>query len=200
MSEILTQSQVDNSKVLTIFVGLPSSGKSTYIKNLVIQLENQNEATEVVKMKDYVDVSDDDYKILYPEEYEEGELQLMEFSKRCDKVLFDRKKEMLMSLMELMENKVKNIFVDCNNLKRDDWNNYLMFASNLDYKIYFMLPKYGLLYYPHNMQNVNEEINHISSNRKITMNEYYDFKSVHAFILTNKDICGISPHKWYNIM
>ena len=197
-SYTITEDEVKNSKILTIFVGLPSSGKSTYVKNLVLKLENDGEAVEVVKFKDYIEKSDDDYNQVYDDG--EEEVPLMEYNERCNKVFNNRKNKMLMKLMDLMENKVKNLIVDCNNLKKDDWNNYLMLASNLDYKIYFMFPSYGLLYYPHNFKNDKEVINHILSTRKISMNDFYDYRATYAFVMTNKDICGISPHSWFNII
>ncbi len=194
----LTKNQVDESRILTIFVGLPSSGKTTFIKNLMLTLEYQGESVEVVNMKDYVEQLDDDYSQAYPDDG--VDVPLMEYMERCTKVLNERKRKMLMKLMGHMENKVKNMFVDCNNLKRDEWYEYLLFASNLDYKIYFMFPQYGLLYYKHEFSNDTEAINHIKSSRKITMNEFYDYKSTYAFVMTNKDICGISPHSWQNII
>lgn len=194
----LTKNQVDDSKILTVFVGLPSSGKTTYIKNLVLNLEYQGESVEVVKMNDYIEQADDDYSKVCSDDG--VDVPLVEYMERCIRVLNERKRKMLMKLMNLMENKIKNVFVDCNNLKRDEWYEYLLFASNLDYKIYFMFPQYGLLYYKHDFSNDTEAINHIKSSRKITMNEFYDYKSTYAFVMTNKDICGISPHSWQNII
>jgi hypothetical protein len=184
----------NSSRVLLIPIGIAGSGKSTYMDKLILKLKSENRTVDKVSADDYLGL----YSNL-------GEIDLSKLSLAHSSCL--RK------VFELMENRVENIIVDNTNLNVHKWYEYLYIACNNDYRVYFMLPKYGLIYYNIRYNSIDKQLELIKKNRSVINDkskpkivpagviekQYRDFQIIKKFVNDNKVECQCDPHLWLKL-
>ncbi len=182
-----------NTKVLLMPIGIPGSGKSTYMEKLVKKLESDGETA--------IKVSADEYDKLYESNGEINKEKLNAAHNTC-----------LRKVFELMESRTDTIIVDNTNLNMSKWYEYIFLACNNEYRVYFMLPKYGMCYYDTGM-SFEKQLEHAKKIRstiddptkpkivpgRVIDKMYREFLTVRKFISDNKDVCQCDPHLWLKI-
>lgn len=184
----------DSAKVLLIPIGIAGSGKTTYMDKIVKKLKDENRTVEKI--------SADDYEGLYSEFGEIDKSKIPAAHNMC-----------LRKVFEFMENRIENIILDNTNLKSNDWYDYLFIACNNDYRVYFMLPKYGLTYYNTGYTTFEKQLEHIKKTRSTIIDlskpkivpapviekMYRDFLLVKKLIDKNKEEYQCDPQLWIKL-
>ncbi len=184
----------ESTRVLLIPIGIAGSGKTTHMDKIIKKLKKENKTVEKV--------SADDYEGLYSEFGEINKSKIKEAHNMC-----------LRKVFEFMENRIENIILDNTNLKSNDWYDYLFIACNNDYRVYFMLPKYGLTYYNTGFTTIEKQLEFIKKIRSTVLDfnkpktvpaptiekMYRDFILVKKLIEKNKEEYQCDPNLWIKL-